>query len=256
MSASALPQITLDQAKLLVELLENGEQEQANELLLQISSDEQSELFAEVGKLTRQLHDSLKNFELDDKLSSLTQESLPDAKQRLNYVMEMTEQAANKTMDAIEASLPLADKLNDEINNLKPSWDRLMSRDLKLGEFKTLCRELDDFIQGTQKDTQQLHSLMTQVLMAQDYQDLTGQVIRRVIELVREVEDSLIYMLTVFGSPVETSKEVNEKNTIVAEVSSTELGQVAEGPIIDAAERDDVVSGQDEVDDLLSSLGF
>lgn len=256
MSASALPQITLDQAKLLVELLENGEQEQANELLLQISSDEQSELFAEVGKLTRQLHDSLKNFELDDKLSSLTQESLPDAKQRLNYVMEMTEQAANKTMDAIEASLPLADKLNNEINNLKPSWDRLMSRDLKLGEFKTLCRELDDFIQGTQKDTQQLHSLMTQVLMAQDYQDLTGQVIRRVIELVREVEDSLIYMLTVFGSPVETSKEVNEKNTIVAEVSSTELGQVAEGPIIDAAERDDVVSGQDEVDDLLSSLGF
>ena len=256
MSASALPQITLDQAKQLVELLENGEQEQANELLLQISSDEQSELFAEVGKLTRQLHDSLKNFELDDKLSSLTQESLPDAKQRLNYVMEMTEQAANKTMDAIEASLPLADKLNDEITNLKPSWDRLMSRDLKLGEFKTLCRELDDFIQGTQKDTQQLHSLMTQVLMAQDYQDLTGQVIRRVIELVREVEDSLIYMLTVFGSPVETSKEVNEKNTIVAEVSSTELDQVAEGPIIDAAERDDVVSGQDEVDDLLSSLGF
>lgn len=256
MSTSALPQITLDQAKQLVELLENGEQEQANELLLQISSDEQSELFAEVGKLTRQLHDSLKNFELDDKLSSLTQESLPDAKQRLNYVMEMTEQAANKTMDAIEASLPLADKLNDEITNLKPSWDRLMSRDLKLGEFKTLCRELDDFIQGTQKDTQQLHSLMTQVLMAQDYQDLTGQVIRRVIELVREVEDSLIYMLTVFGSPVETSKEVNEKNTIVAEVSSTELDQVAEGPIIDAAERDDVVSGQDEVDDLLSSLGF
>ncbi|MBE0363701.1 chemotaxis protein CheZ [Pseudoalteromonas ulvae UL12] len=256
MSASALPQITLDQAKQLVELLENGEQEQANELLLQISSDEQSELFAEVGKLTRQLHDSLKNFELDDKLSALTQESLPDAKQRLNYVMEMTEQAANKTMDAIEASLPLADKLNDEINNLKPSWDRLMSRNLKLGEFKTLCRELDDFIQGTQKDTQQLHSLMTQVLMAQDYQDLTGQVIRRVIELVREVEDSLIYMLTVFGSPVEASKEVKEKNTIVAEVSSTELDQVAEGPIIDAAERDDVVSGQDEVDDLLSSLGF
>lgn len=256
MSTSALPQITLDQAKQLVELLENGEQEQANELLLQISSDEQSELFAEVGKLTRQLHDSLKNFELDDKIASLTQESLPDAKQRLNYVMEMTEQAANKTMDAIEASLPLADKLNDEISNLKPSWDRLMSRDLKLGEFKTLCRELDDFIQGTQKDTQQLHSLMTQVLMAQDYQDLTGQVIRRVIELVREVEDSLIYMLTVFGSPVETSKEVNEKNTIVAEVSSTELDQVAEGPIIDAAERDDVVSGQDEVDDLLSSLGF
>ncbi len=252
MSANAAPQITLEQAKQLVTYLENGENEAAQQLLEQVTAAEETELFEEVGKLTRQLHDSLKSFQLDSRLSALTQESLPDAKERLSYVMEMTEQAANKTMDAVEACLPVADKLSDDVTNLQPRWNKLMSRDLKLGEFKTLCHELDDFIGNTKDNSSQLHNLMTEVLMAQGYQDLTGQVIRRIIELVREVEDSLIHLLTVFGTPVEHEVEQKQELTL----NETELDQVAEGPIIDAESREDVVSGQDEVDDLLSSLGF
>lgn len=252
MSANAEPQITLEQAKQLVSLLEGGENEQAQQLFEQIASGEQAELFEEVGKLTRQLHDSLKNFQLDTRISELTSESLPDAKERLNYVMEMTEQAANKTMDAVEASLPVADKLTDDINQLQPTWNKLMSRDLKVGEFKSLCHELNDFIVNTKENSAQLHGMMTEVLMAQGYQDLTGQVIRRVIELVREVEDSLINLLTIFGTPAEV--ELQEKQELI--IGEGELDQVAEGPIIDAESREDVVSGQDEVDDLLSSLGF
>lgn len=249
MSALAAPQITLEQAKQLVAYLEQGEQEKANQLILDTASKEQSELFAEVGKLTRQLHESLKNFQLDTRLTDLTQEAIPDAKQRLNYVMEMTEQAANKTMDAVEASLPMAQKLSDDIGEIKPTWDRLMNRDIQLGEFKTLCHDIDRFMKSSQGTTHELQSLMTNVLMAQDYQDLTGQVIRRVIELVREVEDSLISLLTAFGTPPE---EPTEKQT----KSKQENPEGPEGPIIDAETRDDVVSGQDEVDDLLSSLGF
>ncbi len=256
MLANSVPQISLEQAKQLVVHLENNEQAQADELLLQISSEAQSELFEEVGKLTRQLHDSLTNFQLDAKLIDLTQDGLPDAKQRLSYVMEMTEKAANKTMDAIESSLPIADKLRDGISDLKPSWDKLMRRELKLGEFKALCLDLDAFIQSTESNTQQLNGLMTEVLMAQDFQDLTGQVIRRVIELVREVEESLINMLTVFGTPI-NEELVKEEQTIDApQESEKPLDQVAEGPILDADSRDDVVSDQDDVDDLLSSLGF
>ncbi|KZN32949.1 protein phosphatase CheZ [Pseudoalteromonas luteoviolacea] len=254
MSESSAPQITLEQAKQLVEYLENGEQEKADQILIEATNKEQSELFAEVGKLTRQLHESLKNFELDTRLSDLTTEALPDAKQRLNYVMEMTENAANKTMDAVEASLPLAQELADELSEIKPTWDRLMSRDIQLGEFKSLCHDLNDFMQSSQGRTDELQSLMTNVLMAQDYQDLTGQVIRRVIELVREVEDSLIHLLTVFGTA-----EVGQLNTAPKPqevVETTDELSGPEGPIIDAEERDDVVSGQDEVDDLLSSLGF
>ncbi|KZN39464.1 protein phosphatase CheZ [Pseudoalteromonas luteoviolacea] len=254
MSESSAPQITLEQAKQLVEYLENGEQEKADQILIEATNKEQSELFAEVGKLTRQLHESLKNFELDTRLSDLTTEALPDAKQRLNYVMEMTENAANKTMDAVEASLPLAQELADELSEIKPTWDRLMSRDIQLGEFKSLCHDLNDFMQSSQGRTDELQSLMTNVLMAQDYQDLTGQVIRRVIELVREVEDSLIHLLTVFGAAEVGQLSAAPKPQEVVETTDELSGP--EGPIIDAEERDDVVSGQDEVDDLLSSLGF
>ncbi|GAP76128.1 MULTISPECIES: protein phosphatase CheZ [Pseudoalteromonas] len=251
MSAPAAPHITLEQAKQLVSFLEQGEQEKADQLILDAASKEQSELFAEVGKLTRQLHESLKNFQLDTRLNDLTQEAIPDAKQRLNYVMEMTEQAANKTMDAVEASLPIAEQLSTELHQIKPIWDKLMRRDLELGEFKQLCHQLDSFMNRSQGSTVELHDLLNNVLMAQDYQDLTGQVIRRVIELVREVEDSLINLLTVFAGN-EGEEPVVEQQKAKPAVNA----EGPEGPIIDTESRDDVVSGQDEVDDLLSSLGF
>ncbi|BDF94998.1 protein phosphatase CheZ [Pseudoalteromonas haloplanktis] len=254
MSAPAAPQISLEQARQLVVYLENGEQDKADQLIIDAASKEQSELFAEVGKLTRQLHDALKNFELDTRLADLTTEAIPDAKQRLNYVMEMTENAANKTMDAVEASLPIAQQLADEISHIKPTWDRLMSREIELGEFKTLCHSLDKFMNNSQTKTDELQGLMTNVLMAQDFQDLTGQVIRRVIELVREVEDSLIHLLTAFGS--QDDRETKIVAPAIEKMPAENKIAGPEGPIIDKESRDDVVSGQDDVDDLLSSLGF
>ena len=126
-----------------------------------------------------------------------------------------------------------------------------MRRDLELGEFKQLCHQLDSFMNRSQGSTVELHDLLNNVLMAQDYQDLTGQVIRRVIELVREVEDSLINLLTVFAGN-EGEEPVVEQQKAKPAVNA----EGPEGPIIDTESRDDVVSGQDEVDDLLSSLGF
>ncbi|MBE0379462.1 protein phosphatase CheZ [Pseudoalteromonas prydzensis] len=254
MSAPAAPQISLEQARQLVVYLENGEQDKADQLIIDAASKEQSELFAEVGKLTRQLHDALKNFELDTRLADLTTDAIPDAKQRLNYVMEMTENAANKTMDAVEASLPIAQQLADEISHIKPTWDRLMNREIELGEFKTLCHSLDKFMNNSQTKTDELQGLMTNVLMAQDFQDLTGQVIRRVIELVREVEDSLIHLLTAFGSQDDSETKIVAPAIEKPPAENTLAGP--EGPIIDKESRDDVVNGQDDVDDLLSSLGF
>ncbi|WP_372859369.1 protein phosphatase CheZ [Pseudoalteromonas sp.] len=257
MSAPAAPQITLEQARQLVVFLENGEQDKANQLILETASQEQSQLFEEVGKLTRQLHEALKSFELDTRLSDITTDAIPDAKKRLNYVMEMTESAANKTMDAVEASLPLAQELADEISDIKPTWDRLMNREIELGEFKSLCHSIDKFMNNSHHKTDELQMLMTNVLMAQDYQDLTGQVIRRVIELVREVEESLIHLLTAFAAQGEvelTESTEQPEKTEDSIVAQTLAGP--EGPIIDKESRNDVVSDQDEVDDLLSSLGF
>ncbi|WP_338363098.1 protein phosphatase CheZ [uncultured Pseudoalteromonas sp.] len=255
MSAPAAPQITLEQARQLVVFLENGEQGKADQLILDTASHEQSQLFAEVGKLTRQLHEALKSFELDTRLTDLTTDAIPDAKKRLNYVMEMTENAANKTMDAVEASLPIAQQLADEIAHIKPTWDRLMNREIELGEFKTLCHSIDKFMNNSHHKTDELQTLMTNVLMAQDFQDLTGQVIRRVIELVREVEESLIHLLTAFAAQDVSMAESKEQQETEKQVAAQTLAG-PEGPIIDKESRNDVVSDQDEVDDLLSSLGF
>jgi chemotaxis protein CheZ len=244
---SMMGRVSLEQAKSLVEYLETDQQEKADELIAEIQNPTHSELFAEIGKLTRQLHDSLNNFNLDARLNDLATADIPDAKERLNYVITRTEEAANKTMDAVESIFPVVDEIANQVRAVNPRWAKLMNNEIDLNEFKSLCIDIDGLLATTGKETETIHRLMTDVLMAQDFQDLTGQVIRKVIDLVREVEDSLINMLTAFGI---SSDNLKEK-------SIPKVGEnLVEGPIVNSKERDDVVEDQDDVDDLLSSLGF
>jgi chemotaxis protein CheZ len=246
--------ISLEDAKKLVTLIESGDNQGAQELLESSGAQSSVELFAEVGKLTRQLHDSLNNFQLDPRIVNMANEDIPDAQTRLTYVIEATEEAANKTMDLVDSCMPIAEKLHDGIVKVMPEWNKLIARELQLGEFNILVKEMDDFLKNGNDDSAKLTGLLTEVLMAQGYQDLTGQVIRRVIELVKEVEDNLVYMLTMFGGvdPKDGVEVVEKPNK-----SENEADKIkAEGPILDADSREDVASDQDDVDDLLSSLGF
>ena len=242
--------ISLDKAKQLVEFLENDDVKSANSIITEIQNASSDALFDKVGSLTRQLHDSLEDFKFDNRIESLANEEFPDARERLNYVIEMTDKAANRTMDAVEACLPIADSFNDRIQQVMPGWQKLMEREIGLGQFKELCKLLDDFLQVSVKDADSLRQYLTEILMAQDFQDLTGQMIRRVINLVQEVEVKLVEMLTMFSD-----RELAPSGT-EAVVQKTVSSIESEGPIMNAAERVDVVDGQDDVDDLLSSLGF
>jgi len=247
MNMAMIGRVSIEQARSLVEFLETDQQEKADALVAEIQNPINSELFAEIGKLTRQLHDSLTNFQLDSRLNDLATADIPDAKERLNYVITRTEEAANKTMDAVESIFPVIDNIASQISAVNPSWAKLMNNEIDLKEFKSLCVDIDTLLVTTGKETSHMHSLMTDVLMAQDFQDLTGQVIRKVIDLVHEVEESLINMLTAFGISAdsirgETAPKVGEN--------------LVEGPIVNTEDRDDVVEDQDDVDDLLSSLGF
>jgi len=247
MSMAMVGRVSLEQAKSLVELLEKGQQEKADALVAAIQNPINSELFAEIGKLTRQLHDSLTNFQLDSRLNDLATAEIPDAKERLNYVITRTEEAANKTMDVVESIFPVIEDITSQVSAVKPAWSKLMNNEIDLKEFKSLCIDIDSLLITTGKETAHIHALMTDVLMAQDFQDLTGQVIRKVIDLVREVEESLINMLTAFGISSENGQ---------AE-STPKMGEnLVEGPIINKEKRNDIVEDQDDVDDLLSSLGF
>jgi len=247
MSNTSGVHVSLEQAKLLVEYLETNQQDKADDLIAEIQNPINTELFAEIGKLTRQLHDSLMNFQVDSRLNDLANADIPDAKERLNYVISRTEEAANKTMDAVEAIFPVVDKIQEQVKDVNPLWSKLMQNELSMDEFKALCIDIDALLTTTNVETDHMKTLMTDVLMAQDFQDLTGQVIRKVIDLVVEVEEGLINMLTAFGI----------SSNAAVEKSLPKVGDnLVEGPIVNTKERTDVVEDQDDVDDLLSSLGF
>ncbi|HAR55930.1 MAG TPA: protein phosphatase [Idiomarina baltica] len=239
--------ISLKQAKQLVEWLEAGEQSKADQWLDDFHQEHDDKLFTSVGQLTRDLHEALQDFQLDPRIMQLTQDDLPDAQNRLQYVIEKTEDAANRTMDAVEACLPMTDEMHQRVEQVMPAWQRLMSNDIQLNEFKEMCHQVDALMRECGQNMPQIHGLMTEVLMAQDYQDITGQIIRRVIQLVEDVEKNLIELLKLFG---EEQKSQAKQNVKAVDKNA------AEGPIINPEQRDDVVENQDDVDDLLSSLGF
>lgn len=245
--------ISLEQAKSLVELLENGEQAQADALVASIYEDKGNLMLQEIGVLTRDLHDSLKNFAFDQRMTEITQDEIPDARDRLQYVIDKTEVAANKTMDAVEHCLPIADNLHQCLVQVRPQWNELMRGRIELSEFKALCHRIDELLVQVEGDSTELRSQLTEILMAQDFQDLTGQIIRRVINLVNEVEGRLVEILTVFAANKPLKESVLDTTPSANKEKS---GSEPEGPILHPELREDAVASQDEVDDLLSSLGF
>lgn len=240
---------TLTQARLLVQQIENGEDVEATQTLEGLAKMRETDLFQELGKLTRELHDTLNNFRLDSRISELAEQEIPDAKERLNYVISMTEQAANKTLNAVEESLPVSESLQQRSAELHEQWDRFRKRDMSAEEFRDLSRELDEFFPQIRDKAQILQSNLSDVLMAQDFQDLTGQIIRRVITLVQDVEQGLVHLIRISG-----------RAAVAATPAATPTKNIkAEGPVVpgvDDIQEEAVLQGQDDVDDLLSSLGF
>jgi len=245
----------LEMARQLVEHLEAGKEEDAILVIRQLGVPYDRELFDELGKLTRDLHEALNSFRGDSRLIELTRDDIPDAKERLNYVVSMTEQATHRTLNAIDEGLPIAESLNKRSTELTESWIRFRHRELSVVEFREFARELDAFFLASGEETERLRSLMSEIMMAQDFQDLTGQIIRRVIRLVHELEENLVGLIRLSSSrmePVKTAKQTPTKQD--AEAAET----AGRGPVVpntqDAVA--DTVSGQDDVDALLSSLGF
>lgn len=243
------PLITLEQAKKVVQLLEAEEVESANEVIRKITLENSEVIFAGIGKLTRQVHDTISTIYLDDRINSLTKTDMPDARSRLEFVISETEKAANSTMDVVEKILPTAQKLNERLVDLMPEWKSLLSQQLEHGEFSQLCLSLNELLIDANNESQKLSASLKEVILAQGYQDLTGQVIKRVIEIVSEVEEHLVQLLATFGDKdCQLSKPILE--------SDTSNNEKAEGPIINPSSRSNVATNQDDVDDLLSSLGF
>jgi chemotaxis protein CheZ len=240
----------LAKARELVASIEADDEDAVSRLIDDLGKNRESDLFVELGKLTRELHDSLNSFRLDSRISELAEREIPDAKERLNYVVTLTEQAAHRTLNAVEGMLPISEALEQRAGGLGEEWQRFRSRDMSAEEFRSLSRQIEEFLSQVGDDARALHRSLSEVLMAQDFQDLTGQVIRRVIRLVQDVEENLVRLIRITGERFVQAERKDEKE------QEKESNRQGIGPAVPGVDAGGVVSGQDEVDDLLSSLGF
>lgn len=236
----------LEIAKSLVISLEAGDDAESERLIESLTQEakKSDDLFQEVGRLTRELHEAINGFLLDARISDMTNVEIPDAKERLTYVITMTEQSANRTLTAVEHSIPLIEKFERGAAELAEQLENLPSQLLKQEGFKELSSSLSSFLKSTQSDTGELHKNLSEVLMAQDFQDLTGQIIRKVITLVHNVEEKLVMLVRITGSKLEDPDQKKDQAEVLA------------GPAIPGLDQGEQVTNQDDVDDLLSSLGF
>lgn len=237
---------SIARARDLVATMERGDEGGAKEVIDDLTNIRESVLYQEMGKLTRELHDAIMAFGMDEQISKLAEKEIPNARQRLRHVIEMTDQAANRTLTAVEESLPICEEIDSSSRNLDTEWQRFKRRDMNLVEFRQLAKQIDGFFVSNAGNVTRLRDSLNNVLMAQDFQDLTSQIIKKVITLVEEVESNLVALIKLTGST-----EVN--STDIAEESKEDK---LAGPIVPGVNDKGTVSGQDEVDQLLSSLGF
>lgn len=240
----------LNRARALVEALEQGNEADADRILDEIGRVRESLLFQEIGKLTRQLHDALTGFMVDSKLVDLTEKEIPNAQERLNHVITMTEKAANDTLNVMDSVLPVIHSLQTRNRQLAAQWTKFRQEKIPYEEFIALNQEISTFFGELDESLTQVQAQLTEVLMAQSFQDLTGQIIRKVIDLVQQVEASLVEMIR-FSSR-------QEKDPILADADckGSETSIKPQGPVIPGLEKGEAMDNQDDVDDLLSSMGF
>ena len=201
----------------------------------------QDKVFQRVGQMARQLHDTLCDLGYD-KLVEKTVTALPDAKDRLAYIANLTEQAACRVLNATDIANPIQDQLEIDSAALGRKWDALFANQMGVDDFKQLAQETRTFLkQGLPQKTGATKEQLLEIMMAQDFQDLTGQVIKKVIAVAQELESGLMGVLI---------------ESMPGERRTESVNSLLNGPVINAEGRTDVVGSQQQVDDLLDSLGF
>jgi len=202
----------------------------------------QDEMLNRIGYVTRTLHDSLSGLGLDKILEQVAQD-IPDTRDRLNYVARMTEQAAERVLNATDAATPLQTELATEATVLEARWKEMLAKPSLKSEYNQTVNETLEFLTLTGKNTADTKALLLDIMMAQDFQDLTGQVIKKITALAQDMEKQLVQVLIDF-SPAVAKKETDVSTSLM------------NGPQIDPTNAVDIVASQEQVDDLLDSLGF
>jgi chemotaxis protein CheZ len=202
-----------------------------------------------IGQLTRTLHDALRELGYDKDLRD-AHGQLPDARDRLAYIARVTGDAAEKVLDAVDHARAVQEDLTRQAGDLHRRWQAVAAfaaagpgRATPAG--RQLIEETCEFFAGVGTQADRTNAILTDIMMAQDFHDLTGQVIRKVVALAQTLEEQLVRLL------IETTPAPQR-----AKIEARHAAATLEGPVVNPEGRGDVVTGQAQVDELLASLGF
>lgn len=227
--------------------LEANNEEQFQQELDALMRERDDNLWMQLRKLTTDLNSALERFQLDSRLVDLAEKEVPDARHRLDHVLKMTDEAAHKTMDLVDNSVPLAGRVSRNAQELHTLWQQLRRRTINPEGFRELVTRMDEFLPSAHAAADEVRKNLTEVLMTQGYQDLSGQIIRGVIQLVDEVEQALSGLVHLAngdasGGPTHTGDQYQHSR--------------GHGPAVPGVNHGVVVGDQDDVDALLSGLGM
>lgn len=200
-------------------------------------SDAEKPMYERLGGIVRLMHDSMRELGYDRSLTDVASQ-IGDAQGRLEHVATLTEQAANKVLNSIDQGMPAQDALAAKADDIHNRWDKLFNGNLSIEEFKTLAADSKSFSTEVIKSTEVEKARMLEIMMAQDFQDLTGQLIKKIVAITAVAERELAQLLR-DNAPEEVKKQIE---------TQTELLNGPSSP--------GVALEQNDVDDLLDSLGF
>ena len=210
-------------------------------------------MFTELRKLTGDLQQALERFSIESRLADIAENEIPDARARLSHVIRMTDEAAHRTLDLVEQSGPLAERTAREATVLIETVSAYRNRTASVQGFEGVVRSIDAFLPIVRSmeaflpaalaDSELIRKNLADVLLAQGYQDLTGQIIRSVMKLVAELESALSNLAKLSGDVVEHASMGGESGP-------------GHGPTVPGVTKGEVAAGQTDVDALLSGLGM
>jgi len=198
-------------------------------------------MYERLGGIVRLLHDSLRELGYDRSLSSVASD-ITDAQSRLEHVASLTEQAANKVLNAIDIGMPVQDALAKEAKDMDTRWALLFEGKMSVDEFKTLAHDSRRFSAKVNEVTEAEKARLLEIMMAQDFQDITGQLIKKIVSITHKAETELAQLLR-DNAPADVKAAHEEKMAAPVELMN--------GPSAPGA-----AMAQDDVDSLLADLGF
>lgn len=205
-----------------------------------LAREREEGLFAHVARLTRELHQAVTEMRVDERLARIAGDDIPDARNRLDYVMQVTERAAHHTLDLVEQSRGITASIQVATGHLAEAETVIAETHPDIANVAVLLREARETVS---RDVTRLRATLSELAQAQEYQDISGQIIKRVITLVRNMETALLELLRAAGGGLQAVPP-RPKQPISSELAGPAV------PGVNAA------ASQQDADELLASLGF